>query len=71
MAKVTKVVTGEGGEMDELGGPQMHAKVTGCCHAVLHRERAGIAWLQRLLSLLAPEAATEDPSDRAVPDSRT
>src|SRR5262249_6902043 len=47
--KVARVVTGEEVALDELGGPELHAKVTGSCHAILPDEAAGIAWLRRLL----------------------
>src|SRR5687768_9954276 len=42
--KVTRVVTGAETAIDDLGGPPVHARKTGACHAVLADESAGIAW---------------------------
>lgn len=61
--KVTRVVTGAETPIEDLGGPAVHARKTGACHAVLPDEAAGIAWVKRLLSYAAPAAAT-DPVDR-------
>lgn len=61
--KVAKVVTGEEVAIDDLGGPELHARVTGACHAVLPDEDAGIAWLKRVLGYLEP-APPADPIDR-------
>ncbi len=53
---VTQVATGEQVTIEALGGPELHARTTGACHAVLPDERAGIAWVRRLLGYLAPAA---------------
>lgn len=66
--KVTKVVTGEAADIEELGGPKLHAEVTGSCHAVLANEQEGMAWLKRVLSYLSPTAPCSDPVERAVPE---
>ncbi|MCA1826467.1 MAG: acyl-CoA carboxylase subunit beta [Myxococcales bacterium] len=50
--KVTKVVTGEDVTLDDLGGPEMHARKTGAVHAVLADEAEGIAWVKRILDYL-------------------
>ncbi len=65
--KVTKVVTGEEVALEDLGGPALHARKTGACHAVLDDERDGIEWLQRLLSLLGPGAGP-DLEQRLTPE---
>jgi acetyl-CoA carboxylase carboxyltransferase component len=64
--KVTRVVTGAETPIDELGGPALHARKTGACHAVLPDEVAGIAWLKRLLAYLGPDASADAPA-RATP----
>lgn len=62
--KVTKVVTGEDVELGDLGGPELHAKKTGACQAVLPTEREGIEWVRRVLSFLEPVRPGEDPPGR-------
>ena len=62
--KVTAAVTGETVSIEDLGGPALHARETGACHAVLPDEVAGIAWVQRLLASLDPVAPGDDPPDR-------
>lgn len=64
--KVTKVVTGEEVSLDDLGGPQMHARKTGAAHAVLASETDGIAWVKAMLRALRPEQPCDDPADRAT-----
>lgn len=66
--RVAKVVTGEDVTLDELGGPQVHAKKTGAVHAVLKDEAAGIAWLKTLLAALRPTAPSTDPVARPTPE---
>jgi methylmalonyl-CoA decarboxylase subunit alpha len=66
--KVTKVVTGEDVTLDELGGPLMHARKTGQCHAVVKDEREGLAWVKRVLSYLGPGGAPDDPILRPTPE---
>ena len=65
--KVTKVVTGEDVSLDDLGGPMMHARKTGACHAVLEDERQGIAWLRRVLEALEPRKPALDAAERDLP----
>lgn len=65
---VTRTVTGSGATIDELGGQDVHAKLTGACHAVLADEAAGIAWLKALLAVLEPKRASSDAVDREVPE---
>lgn len=65
--KVTRKMMGEEVSIEELGGAGMHAKITGACHAVVPDERAGIAWVKRLLAALTPEpppGAPPDPIER-------
>lgn len=70
--KVTKVVTGEDVELADLGGPAMHAKHTGQCHAVLPTEAEGIAWVRRVLSYAyTHNEGTGDDVERAVPELTT
>jgi propionyl-CoA carboxylase beta chain len=70
--KVTKVVTGEEVDLEQLGGPKLHAKRTGACHAVLSDERAGLDWLKRLLQLFR-RTKPDEPSGhpRATPELET
>lgn len=65
--KVTKVATGEDVAIEDLGGPELHARKTGSCHAIVPDEASGIAWARRLLAFLPglPGAG----SDRAAPDA--
>jgi acetyl-CoA carboxylase carboxyltransferase component len=73
-AKVTKVVTGEGADITELGGAEMHATKTGACHAIVADEREGIAWLRRVLSYVGhagARVASDDPTSREVPEIAT
>lgn len=69
--KVTRAITGEDVSIEELGGPALHARRTGACHAVLPDERAGIEWLRRLLAYRERHAPAGDPLDRDVPDLET
>lgn len=68
--KVTKVVTGEDVDLADLGGPEMHAKHTGQCHAVLESEAAGIAWVRRVLSYVHTQDApsADDDPERETPE---
>ena len=63
--KVTKVVTGEEVTLDELGGPGLHARKTGACHAVLEDERAGTEWLRHNLSMLDGSIGKSEERDCA------
>ena len=66
--KVTKVVTGEDVTLDALGGPAMHARTTGQCHAVVKDEPSAIAWAKRMLDALDPRRPADDPVDRPTDD---
>jgi len=62
--KVTRVAVGEDASIEDLGGARMHARFTGACHAVVADERAGIAWVKRLLSFAVPVVPSADPVER-------
>jgi len=66
--KVTKVVTGEEVTLDDLGGPQLHARKTGAAHAVVESEKAGIEWIKSVLAALEPQRAAADPVERSTPE---
>jgi acetyl-CoA carboxylase carboxyltransferase component len=67
--RVTKVVTGEEVELDQLGGPELHAKKTGACHAILEDERAGFAWIRQLLRFdQLPRVEADDSASRPTPE---
>ena len=66
--KVTKVVTGEEVTLEDLGGPLLHSKKTGACHAVLADEAAGIAWVKRVLAALESRPAAVGAAERARPE---
>lgn len=68
--KVTKVVTGEDVTIEDLGGPAMHAKMTGQCHAILKDEAAGIAWVKSVLRATTNTAAA-DAITRETPEIET
>ncbi|MBL8953111.1 MAG: methylmalonyl-CoA carboxyltransferase [Myxococcaceae bacterium] len=65
--KVSKEVTGEDRELVDLGAPDLHAKVTGSCHAVVADEAAGVALLKRVLTFLEPVLPSEDAVERETP----
>ncbi len=65
--KVTKVVTGAEVSLDDLGGPDLHARKTGAVHAVLPDERAGLAWVREVLRHLGAAPIT-DLALRATPE---
>lgn len=69
--KVTKAVTGEEVSLDDLGGPQLHGKRTGSCHAVLKDEAAGVQWVKDVLAALKPRAEQSDPASRETPELGT
>ena len=56
--KVAKVVTGQDVELADLGPPELHARATGACHAIVEDELAGIALLRRVLAFARPTLAT-------------
>jgi acetyl-CoA carboxylase carboxyltransferase component len=69
--KVTKVVTGEDTTLDALGGPAMHARTTGQCHAILPDEASAIVWAKQTLGALERTRETDDPLDRPTPELAT
>ncbi|MBS2022666.1 MAG: methylmalonyl-CoA carboxyltransferase [Deltaproteobacteria bacterium] len=69
--KVTKVVTGEDVSLEDLGGAAMHAKDTGACAELCADERAGIAWLKRMLSFRRARVPSGDAATRPVPEVET
>ncbi len=69
--KVTKVVTGEDVTIEDLGGPEMHAKKTGQCHAIVENEEAGIAWLKSVLAFTERAKIDANELDRATPEIAT
>ncbi len=66
--KVTKVVTGEDVTLEDLGGPELHARKTGAAHAVLASEQEGIAWVKRVLGYLMEPQAEGDTAPRETPE---
>lgn len=66
--KVTKVATGEDVAIEDLGGPELHAKKTGSCHAIVPDEASGIAWARRVLAFL-PEASSRGHTERGASDA--
>jgi propionyl-CoA carboxylase beta chain len=66
--KVTRVVTGEEVSIDDLGGPQMHARKTGAVHAVVASEGEGIAWVKSVLAGLEPRRPSDDSPERETPE---
>lgn len=60
--RVTRAATGEDVAIEDLGGAELHATVTGSAHALVDDEAAGVAWLRRMLGFsvrrtsLAPAA---------------
>ena len=61
--KVTKVVTGEDVSLTDLGGADMHARLTGACHHVAADDVALAAWVRQLLLTRHMQAET-DPIER-------
>jgi acetyl-CoA carboxylase carboxyltransferase component len=76
--KVTQAVTGEEADIQSLGGPRLHAKKTGACHALVASEDEGISFLRRTLELFstslsppqAPRADSKDISELVPASSR-
>ena len=64
--EVIKAVTGRATTMDEVGGAEMHASVSGNVHFVAEDDRHAVHLTQRLLSYL-PSNNTEDPPHRLTP----
>ena len=64
--EVIKAVTGRTTTMDEVGGAEMHASVSGNVHFVAEDDHHAVHLTQRLLSYL-PSNNTEDPPHRLTP----
>ena len=62
--KVSKEVTGEDRELVDLGAPELHAKLTGSCHAVVASEAQGVALLKQVLGYCAPVVPSSDDVQR-------
>src|SRR5271165_4290296 len=59
--EVIKAVTGKTVTMEEVGGAEMHATVSGNVHFLADDDRHAIQLVQRLLSFLPPNNAEEPP----------
>jgi len=69
--KVAKTVTGEDISIDDLGGPDVHAKKSGVAHFIAEDEDEGLMLIRKLLEYLpqnnledAPITKCDDPVDR-------
>src|SRR5210317_1796181 len=58
--KVTKAVTGENVTVENLGGPDVHAKKSGVAHFIARDEEEGILLIRKVISYL-PQNNLEDP----------
>jgi acetyl-CoA carboxylase carboxyltransferase component len=63
--EVIKAVTGRAVTMDEVGGAQMHAAVSGNVHFLAENDAAAVDIVKRLLSYL-PSNNSQDPPHRPV-----
>jgi len=75
---VVKAALGEDVTKEELGGPQIHTRVSGCVDNLADTEEDALAQIRRFLSYMpnsvhemAPHAPTTDPTDRLAPELRT
>ena len=75
---VVKAALGYDITKEELGGPQIHTRVSGCVDNLAETEEDALDQIRRFLSYLpssvhemAPFAATDDPIDRIEPELRT
>ncbi len=68
--EVIKAVTGRAVTMEEVGGADMHAAVSGNVHFLAEDDADAIALVRRLLSFL-PANNTEDPPHRPAPEMET
>jgi propionyl-CoA carboxylase beta chain len=73
-----EVATGQRHTADELGGSEVHSRVTGQVDAVAEDEAAAIALLRKVFSYYPsapggqpPRVLSGDPPDRLVPELRT
>jgi len=64
---VVKMVTGEDVSMEDLGGAEVHARVTGCCDFRMPDERKLFSEIRRLLSFL-PVNCDEKPPEYPIAD---
>jgi len=69
--KVAKTVTGEDISIDDLGGPDVHAKKSGVAHFIAESEDEGLMLIRKLLEYIpqnnledAPITECDDPIDR-------
>jgi propionyl-CoA carboxylase beta chain len=76
--EVTKTVTGEEVDKEELGGASTHSTRSGVCHFTADDDQSCLAQVRRLLSYLpsnnaedAPALASDDPVDREIPELDT
>ncbi len=74
---VVKAALGYEVTKEELGGPQIHTRISGCIDNLATSEQDALDQVRRFLSYLpssvnemAPYVATEDPIDRAEPELR-
>jgi acetyl-CoA carboxylase carboxyltransferase component len=58
--KVAKTVTGEDISIDDLGGPDVHAKKSGVAHFIAEDEEEGLMLIRKLLEYI-PQNNLEDP----------
>ncbi len=69
--RVTAAAIGEVVSIDQLGGPQVHAQVSGACHHVTDSATGGLAWIRQMLSYLGPPIPCADPATRPTPELET
>lgn len=72
---VIKNVTGEETTFDEIGGSDVHRRITGLAHFIATSEEEAFAIIRRILSFIPPNAgekppqyAINDPIDRRTPE---
>lgn len=74
---VVKAALGYDIDKEELGGPQIHTRISGCIDNLATSEQDALNQIKRFLSYLpssvhemAPFVATDDPIDRVEPELR-
>lgn len=74
---VVKAALGYDIDKEELGGPQIHTRISGCIDNLATSEQDALDQIKRFLSYLpssvhemAPFVATDDPIDRVEPELR-
>lgn len=65
--EVIKAVTGHTTTMEEVGGAEMHASVSGNVHFIAEDDAHAISLVKRLLSYLPPNNTEDPPHDLSVP----